>query len=135
MPSAKDEMSLGRMVTLLVADLHKDNVGLPLRNQEPWHLLFYRLKKALDMPDRPEFLDDLVFDWDGPYPKCDELSEFLNGLHISANVSAHNPSFGFISVDDDDAARWSEELGRLDPGVKTFVERATVFAREEFSSI
>ncbi len=132
MPNVRDEISLGRMVTLLVAKLHKDKVPLPFRNQEPWNLLFYTLKMEPTAPGKPNFLSELVFDWDGPSPKCEELSEFLNGLHITANVSGHNPRFDLISVDDDDATRWLQDLEQLDRDSKSFVLRAAEIARSEF---
>ena len=73
-----------------------------------------------------------MFDWDGPYPKCEELSEFLNGLHITGNVSGLNPRFDLISVDDDDATRWLQDLDQLDPDSKSFVSHAAELACEEF---
>ena len=54
MQAAGDEMTLGRMVKLLVAMLHKDKdkdkVPLPFRDQEPWHQLFYALKGTSKNP-------------------------------------------------------------------------------------
>ncbi len=117
---------------LLVANLNKDEVPLPFRNQEPWHLLFYALKMEPDTPEKPNFLSELVFDWDGPSPKCEEISEFLNGLHITANVSGLNPRFDLITVDDDDAASWLQDLEQLDQVSKSFVLHATEIARNEF---
>ena len=113
MPNANLDMPLGEMIKVLVATLHKKNVPLPFKNQKPWHLLFYSLKKQPAGPGKPPFLDELVFDWDGPYPKCEELTDYLNALHETANVSAFNPSFDFISVDDADATRWSRNLRRF----------------------
>jgi len=133
MQNVSEEMSLGTLVTLLVADLHRKKMPLPFRNQEPWHQLCYALKMNTEIPGKPKFLDELVFDWDGPYPKCEELSEFLNGLHITANVSGLNPGFNFIRVKDDDAARWSSELESLDPAAKSFVSHAAQIAVQEFS--
>lgn len=132
MQNGKDEMSLGRIIMLLVAKLHRDKVPLPFRNQEPWHLLFYTLKMKPDTPGKPIFFSELVFDWDGPSPKCEELSEFLNGLHITANVSGHNPRFDLISVDDDDATRWLQDFEHLDRDSKSFILGAEEIARSEF---
>ncbi len=132
MQNAKEEISLGRIIMLLVAKLDRDDVPLPFRNQVSWHLLFYTLKMEPDAPGKPNFLSELVFDWDGPSPKCEELSEFLNGLHITANVSGRNPRFDLISVDDDDATRWLEDFEQLDRDSKSFVLRAAEIARDEF---
>lgn len=134
MQNTNDEMSLGGIVMLLVANLDRDDVPLPFRYQEPWHLLFYALKVEPDAPGKPEFLRELVFDWDGSTPKCEELSEFLNGLHITANVSGHNPRFDLISVDDDDASSWMQDFEQLDRDSKAFVLHATEIARSEFVS-
>ena len=132
MLNAKSEISLGRTIMLVIAKLGKEKVPLPFRNQEPWHLLFYTLKMESDASGRPNFLSELVFDWDGPSPKCEEVSEFLNGLHITANVSGLNPRFDLISVDDDDAIRWLQDFEQLDRDSKSFVLRAAEIARNEF---
>lgn len=131
MPNTSSEVSLGKMVKLLAATLHRDKRLLPFKDQKPWHELFYDLKSK---PSRgkPGFIDELVFDWDGPYPTCMELSEFLNALHFTANVTAHNPRFEVISVDDDDANRWLQELNGVSTGFKTFLKRAVAIAHERF---
>lgn len=137
MQAAGDEMTLGRMVKLLVAMLHKDKdkVPLPFRDQEPWHQLFYALKVGTVEPGKPEFFSELVFDWDGPSPKCQELSEYLNGLHVTGSVAGLNPGFEEISVNSDDATRWLKELKQLDQDVKSFVMGAAELARSEFVRI
>ena len=81
---------------------------------------------------KPKFLSELVFDWDGPSPKCEELSEYLNGLHITANVSGLNPRFDLFSVDSDDVTYWLQDLEQLDPDSKSFVLHAAELARSEF---
>ncbi|HXY98808.1 MAG TPA: hypothetical protein VEI03_02325 [Stellaceae bacterium] len=126
-------MSLGEMVKLLAATLHKNRVPLPFKNQKPWHLLLYTLKMEGPKPDRPKFLDDLVFDWDGPFPTCEELSSFLNALHFTANVSGHNPRFNLVSVDDADAERWLKDFDKMGANSKSFVERAAELASREFT--
>jgi hypothetical protein len=92
--STPQSLSLGQFVKLLSAKVvlsesdDADSKGdLPFRNEKAWHLLFYRLKKVAS-PGRPEFLDDLFFDWDGRYPKCRQLSEYLHALHWNASLSA-----------------------------------------------
>lgn len=132
MPNANVGMSLGKMVTVLVAALHKQDVRLPFKDQEPWHLLFYSLKTRPAAPGKPPFLDELVFDWDGPYPKCEDLADFLNGLHVTANVSALNPHFDAITVDDADADRWWQDFNGLDSNSQSFVTQAVDLARREF---
>jgi hypothetical protein len=128
------EVSLGEMVKLLAAKLHQEEVALPFKNQKPWHMLFYALKSQQVGSDKPHFLDDLVFDWDAPYPRCEELSEFLNALHVTANVSAHNPHFDVISVNDADADRWLAGIGDMDTSSSSFLQHATNLARLKFCS-
>ena len=125
-------MSLGRIVMLLVAKLYSDDVPLPFRNQEPWHQLFFELKVDRDIPGKPSFLSYLVFDWDGPYPICRELSEFLNGLHITGNVSGHNPRFDYITMSKRDADQWLQDYESLDQNSKNFVQRVVSSAQKEF---
>lgn len=134
MASTNSDISLGRMVTAIVAALHRQEVVLPFKNQKPWHLLFYSLKAQPVAPGKPSFLGELVFDWDGPYPKCEELADFLNALHVTANVSALNPHFDAITVADADADRWSRVLADLDGNSRSFVARAVELARQEFQA-
>jgi hypothetical protein len=128
-----EDISLGQFVKQLAALLQKDNVALPFKNQRSWHLLFYTLKKKPGSPGKPAFFDRLVFDWDASYPKCRELSEFLNALHFTASVSARNPSFEVISVDPDVADQWTKNFGTDDPAVKEFVASAIEAAKIEFA--
>ncbi|MCH9052429.1 MAG: hypothetical protein IIA72_15345 [Proteobacteria bacterium] len=133
MPDVIRDMSLGQLVKQLAALLQKREVALPFKNQEPWHLLFYELSKLPPNPGKPEFLNELVFDWDAPQPKCQELSDFLQALHFTANVSARNPRFDVINVDPDVADRWSQPL---DPGnreLEQFLDTAVELACKEFT--
>jgi hypothetical protein len=126
------DITLGQFVKQLAALLQKKNVQLPFKNQRPWHLLFYELKKLPASSGKPKFLDDLRFDWDSPYPKCQELSEFLNALHFTASVSARNPHFDVISVSEEVAERWAETVNEDNPDVKQFVGNAMTLAEDEF---
>lgn len=134
MATKASEMSLSTVVRVLVASLHKQRVSLPFKNQKPWHLLFYSLKAQSSARGRPPFLDELMFDWDGPYPKCEELADFLNALHVTANVSALNPGFNAIAVGETNANRWSKDLKRLDANSQRFVTRAIELAHKEFQA-
>jgi hypothetical protein len=128
------EMSLSEFVKQLAALLQKRNVRLPFKNQRPWHMLFYELKKRPVAPGRPNFLDELRFDWDAPYPKCQQLSEFLNALHFTASVSARNPHFDVISVAPDVADRWANNADQDDPDLKQFINGASALAEKEFTT-
>jgi hypothetical protein len=127
------EAALGDFVEELVALLVKKGVRIPFKNQRPWHHLFYGLKRSTSTPGKPPFLDRLFFDWDGPYPKSEELSEFLHALHWNASVSAGNPHFETISVSDGVAGLWLERLEKLDPESKKFLEEAATRAETEFA--
>lgn len=131
--SASREISLGQFVKQLVGRLQQEDVAIPLRNQEPWHALFYELAR---MPNagRPTFLDEIIFDWDSPYPKCRELSEFLSALHFTASASARNPRFDTISVDTETAQRWSAQVDEDEEDLKAFVGRAVDLASKEFAA-
>lgn len=126
------EMSLGQFVKQLTALLQKERVKLPFRNQRPWHVLFYELKKS-SAPGRPKFFDQLRFDWDAPYPKCQQLSDFLNALHVTTSVTVSNPSFSEILVSDEVADRWANNLTKDDPDLRQFVNDTVARAKEEFA--
>jgi hypothetical protein len=134
MTNATPDLSLGQFVKQLAALLQKRDVQLPFKNQRPWHLLFYKLKTLSPAPGRPEFFDHLRFDWDAPYPRSQELSEFLNALHFTASVSARNPSYDVISVSKEVADRWAQSANHDDPNLKKFVDTAVTLAQREFSA-
>jgi hypothetical protein len=93
----------------------------------------YELKKHPVAPGRPKFFDELRFDWDAPYPKSQQLSEFLNALHFTASVSARNPHFDVISVAPDVADRWANDVDQDDPKLKQFIGGAVILAEKEFA--
>lgn len=98
--TAKD-VSLGEFLKCLVFDLQRRKVQMPFQNEEKWHQIFFNLKSANDQKGRPAFFDKLRFDWDGPYPRCQDLSEYLQTLHLNGFVSVSNPSYDRLNVDDD----------------------------------
>lgn len=125
-------MFLGDFVEQLAALLHRQKVAMPFENEAPWHELFYQLKQA-KQEGKPAFLSDLRFDWDGPYPKCQELSEFLHALHWNACVDARNPHFDKITLPEGIADVWSRRAEQLDPSATLFLASAAEQAREAFS--
>lgn len=131
--TTRPELSLGEFVKHLAALLHRDEVTMPLEDERRWHKLFYILKQAQDLPERPVFLDELIFDWDGPYPKARELSQFLQALHWTGNVSAINPQFRQITLPPDVAELWSKRLETVDPQTKKLLELAVQYAKKQFS--
>jgi len=129
----KQEMSLGDFIKELAALLHKKHVDMPFKNQRPWHVVLYDLKRASSAPGRPLFLDEVTFDWDGPYPRSRELSEFLNALHWNASVSASNPHYQTITLTDAVAELWLNRYNLLDADTKKFLNKAVESAQKEFS--
>lgn len=128
------DLSLGQFVRQLAALLHEKEVKLPFKDQRRWHTVFYQLKKQTASRGRPKFFDELRFDWDAAYPKCQQLSEFLNALHFTANVSVHNPDFNVISVAPQIAERWAQTINKDDPELRNFVDGAVALAQKEFAS-
>jgi hypothetical protein len=125
------QLSLGEFVKQLALKMNEAHLEMPFKEETPWHLLFYRLKKECKFEGRPEFLDHLRFDWDGPSPKCQELSDFIQALHWTGSVIAVNPSYEKIMVEEDVAALWSRK-GMLDSTSEAFLGRALALAQEEF---
>jgi hypothetical protein len=126
------EMTLGEVVKQIAARMQKQNVPMPFRNERPWHELFYQLKKDR-LADKPRFLGQLIFDWDGPYPRCRELSEFLHALHWNASVSANNPHYDIINLSKDVADLWDQRSTELEASAKRFLDTAFGLAAKEFS--
>lgn len=94
-----ENVSLGEFVMLLVLQLDNDQIAMPFQNEEKWHRLFYHLKKQRDVKGRPRFFDRLRFDWDGRFPKAQDLAEYLQALHWNGFVSVANPSYDRLNVD------------------------------------
>ncbi len=129
-------ISLGEFVKQLAAQLQTQHVTMPFRNEEPWHLLFYQLAKTKDVPGKPEFFERLRFDWDGPYPKSQELSDFLQALHWTASVSASNPHYEVINLPDDVADLWKKSFGMFaEKDISEFLCYAVKCAEKEFVSM
>ena len=125
-------MFLGDFVENLAARLQKQGVPMPFENEAPWHELFYDLKQT-EAAGKPAFFSSLRFDWDGHYPKCQELSEFLHALHWNACVDARNPHFDMISLPPGIAAAWEQRENGLDGPTRAFVETAADRARDLFA--
>jgi hypothetical protein len=124
---------MGDLVRQMVAHLSDRRVPIPFENEAPWHELFYQLKKE-DLPGKPRFFSELIFDWDGPYPKCRQLSEFLHALHWNACVSAFNPTFATITLPTEIANHWKTETDGMDPEERSFVLNIVTMAQHEFES-
>ena len=126
-------MFLGDFVEQLAATLHKDNIAMPYEDERAWHELFFDLKQS-HQEGKPPFLEVLRFDWDGPYPKCQELSQFLHALHWNACVDARNPHFDEITLQQGIADLWLRQADELDAPTKGFLTNAAARATEMFSN-
>jgi hypothetical protein len=126
-----EELSLGDVVCQLALLMNRNSLLIGFKDEAPWHLVFYRLKKDAKT-GRPSFLDRLRFDSDGRYPRCRELSEFLHGLHTACAVDVANPSFEEMIIPGDVLADWEEEQGKLDKKSKSFIAQGLEIAKEDF---
>jgi hypothetical protein len=127
------EMSLGDFIKQLVAKLHKDGVKIPYEDERSWHELFFELKRS-GVSNKPSFIGGLRFDWDGPFPKCQELSEFVHALHWNASVIAHNPAFDTITLQEEIAARWLERTKSLTTDETGFLNSVVESAKQKFEA-
>jgi len=103
-----NDISLGEFVKQLTVRIHNSKVSMPFKEEQPWHLLFYKLKRE-KMRGKPEFFGHLRFDWDGRYPRSRELSEYIHALHFTGCVGASNPSYDEISLNPKLGELWSSQ--------------------------
>jgi hypothetical protein len=125
--------SLGDFVQYLSALMQKTGVVIPFKDERAWHFTLYDLKRDRDALGRPTFFDDLIFDWDGHYLRCRELSEFLHALHWTAVASAANPSYERLMISEETASQWSDEVKKLDSEAQHFLKAALEKAQLEFA--
>lgn len=127
------ELTLPIFVKQIAVKLTEEDVAMPLRNQQLWHALFYRLKNE-KLPGKPAFLENLWFDWDGPAPESPELTEVLARLHWNAAVSATNPSFETIKVRPEVATLWKQQTPPLTVDQTAFLTAAANQAKQAFTA-
>jgi len=125
------DLTLGDFVRLLAVRIPDRGRMMPFQDETPWHILFYRLKKELPEP-KPKFIVNLGFDWDGPSPKSQDISDFLQALHWTGSVAALNPSYEQIIVPAGVRERWKREVDELSPDMKDILDRSVELAVEEF---
>ena len=131
---AGEEMTLGEFVKDLAALLSENGVQLLFKEEAPWHLLLYRLFKE-DLENRPAFLSQLKFDWGGPFPKCKELSRYLQFLHSTACVGTVNPSYREMVLKPELKELWLSELKAASGPEQNLLARASDVATEEFALV
>lgn len=126
------DLSFSDFMKYLVAIFHDRNIPMPLKDERPWHKLFYTIRSADLGPATPSFLKELRFDWDGPYPKCQEVSEFLHALHWNAGVSAINPHYTTITLPKEIASLWGKRRDALNLDVLRALESVVEKVQDEF---
>ena len=125
-------MSLGDFIKFLLLSLQRNGTGLSLNNRELWHHLFYRLKEIGEADDKPGFLKNLWFDWDGRYPTCPKLADYLNTLCLVGSVVTTSPRYEEYTIPEETQKFWLREYEKLDKATKRFLKISTVIAEEEF---
>lgn len=129
------ELTLGDFVKVIAVRINEEGMALPFKEEAPWHFLFYELKKAPIATGKPAFLDKLRFDWDGPYPRCQELSDFIQALHWTGSVTVGNPSYDRIILNPDLSAKWKEEAQAFTPDISGLLGEGVEIAKREFSPL
>jgi hypothetical protein len=127
-------MTLGEFVKYLAALLTEDKTRMLFKEEAPWHFVLYELYEQ-DFEGKPEFFSGLKFDWGGPFPKCKELSRYLQFLHSTACVGTMNPSYEEMVLKPDLEKLWYSEFTSLDRSQQKFMGHAAGLAKKEFSLV
>ena len=125
-----EDLVLGDVVRQLALLMEEKRIVLAFKNEEPWHLLFFRMKQELR--EGPGFLRRLRFDTDNRYPRCRELSEFLHALHTTCTAGVENPYYDELELDQSVTRVWKEAQQHLKPETKQFLSQGLQIACEEF---
>jgi hypothetical protein len=131
---AAEEMTLGEFVKYLAAILTENKIPMLFKEEAPWHFVLYRLHDE-EFEGKPQFLSHLKFDWGGPFPKCKELSRYLQFLHSTACVGTMNPSYEEMVLKEDLEQLWFSELQKIGDPQRTLISRAAELAAREFSLV
>jgi hypothetical protein len=129
-----ETMTLGEFVKYLAALLTENHVPMLFKEEAPWHFLLYELYDQ-DYEGKPKFFTGLKFDWGGPFPKCKELSRYLQFLHSTACVGTMNPSYEEMVLKQDLEKLWFSELQKLGEPQQRFMGHAAGLAKKEFSLV
>jgi hypothetical protein len=121
------DVTLGDFVQQLLLQL--GDRQLRFKDERPWHEFFYNLKTA-PTQEKPAFLQNLFFDWNGEYPKSRELSEYLHALHWTGCMAAANPSYDQVKLNQDVGNLWRTNL---DPDLAGFLTRAVEEAKTQLA--
>ena len=130
----KEQMTLGEFVKYLAALLTENKIPMLFKDEAPWHFVLYELYDQ-DYEGKPEFFSNLKFDWGGPFPKCKELSRYLQFLHSTACVGTMNPSYEEMVLKEDLEKLWFSELKDIGELQQKFMGHAAGLAKKEFSLV
>jgi hypothetical protein len=131
---AEEEMTLGEFVKYLAALLTEKKITMLFKEEAPWHFVLYRLTQE-EFKAKPEFLSHLKFDWGGPFPKCKELSRYLQFLHSTACVGTMNPAYEEMVLKEDLEKLWFSELQKIGDSQQKLIGHAADLAAKEFSLV
>ena len=129
---ARTQMTLGEFVKYLAASLSMRGTPMSFKDEEPWHVLLYRLQEE-NLAEKPEFLDRIIFDWGGPFPKSKDLSRYLQLLHVTGCVGVTNPSYKKMELSEGLEKLWYSRVKELPKAQLEFVQHAAGLAEETFS--
>lgn len=124
-----ENITLGDFVQQLL--LQMGDYDFHFRDERPWHELFYDFKVAPKKQGKPQFLNSLFFDWNGAYPRCQELSDYLHGLHWTGCMSASNPTYDNFKLSQGVRDIW--QTAQVDPDLQDFLAAAADTARNELA--
>ena len=125
-------MTLGEFVKYLAALLSKNSTTMLFKDEAPWHHLLYQLQSE-KTEDKPEFLDGLIFDWGGPFPKCKDLSRYLQLLHVTGCVGTTNPSYEKMELKSGLKKLWHSQVEKLPEPQLRFMGHAAALAQKKFA--
>ena len=120
-----EEVSLFDFGKGLIAILISSDFKVPTENRG-WHEFFYKLKEE-ERDGKPEFFNDLRFDWDLPYPKSPELSDLFQALNLA---DLARPLRGRIVVDEHIISHWLQQVEIGSPKLKHYFDYASKRARK-----
>ena len=127
------QLTLGGFIKQLAVRMQDAGIDMSFKDDKPWHMLLYKLRGEFKSRGNT-FLQSMQFDWDGPYPKSQDVSDFLQGLHWTGSVSALNPTYERIIVPNEVQKVWKAEGENLEDGDKTLLSRGLEIAQLELRS-
>ena len=117
-----DDVSLGEFVKIFIANVQKKCSVVPYHSDPVWHNFFYKLKH--NQENKPKCISELRFDWDSPYPKEKELSDYLFAIEcMSGSILTYRDSLGTL-YPEDIIGIWLGIYNNLDDKGKTYITKA-----------